>query len=138
MYNGIENEPVIFYVNTPNNIDGNLNIDIKDPKEVNVKTLIEKISENLYEIKYIPDRIGSYKIIIHYNDKEIINSPFSAKIVNPNKVKIIGEYEYFFNSSNTKIFDFELKSEKCFSFDTSEAGPGKYLTLHGTLLKLLF
>ena len=115
---------MVFFVNTPHNIEGNLNIEIKDPDNFHVKTSIEKLTETIYEIKYIPLKVGSFKILIHYNNVEIRNSPFLARIVNLNKIKTLGEYENFFKP-NAKGVNFELNVENCFCFDTSEAGPGK-------------
>lgn len=105
----------------PNYADGSLNIDIRDSKNSPCRFCINNLTENIYEIKYVPNEIGLYSIAIRYNDKELPGSPFISQIVNPNKVKILGENEYFLNA---KIFDFELNEEKFFCFDTSDAGPG--------------
>ena len=128
LYNGILNKPIAFFVNTPKYIEGNLNIEIKDPENFHVKTCIQKLTENIYEIKYVPLKVGLFTITIHYNSLLIKNSPFIVRVVNLEKIKILNEFDAIFRSiSNSKTFTFDLNVEKCLCFDTSEAGPGKII-----------
>lgn len=121
---GIQNVLSTFYVHVPSHIDGNLNIDILDPSSNTVKSYLKKLSETLYEIKYLPMEIGEFKIVINYNDAQIPSSPFLAQIVNLDKVKMLGERDLFFSAFNNKILELELEQERVLCFDTSEAGVG--------------
>lgn len=132
LFSGVQNVLSTFYVHVPTHIDGNLNIDILDPANNTVKSYLKKLSDTLYEIKYLPMDVGEFKIVINYNDQQIDSSPFRAQIVNLDKVKMLvssvgGECQrdlLFFSSYSHKILDLELEQERVLCFDTSEAGFG--------------
>ena len=125
-----------FYVHVPAHIDGNLNIDILDPSSNTVKSYLKKLSDTLYEIKYLPMDVGEFKIVINYNDQQIESSPFRAQIVSLERVKMRESYSsssqsrgedsgsHFFSLVNNKILDLELEQERVLCFDTTEAGLG--------------
>lgn len=98
LYQGIENTFSMFFIQIPSFLDGNLNIDIFDSKEHIVKTYITKLNDYLYEIKYLPQQVGTYKIDIRFNDELIPSSPFSAHVINPDKVTILDEGGEFFST----------------------------------------
>lgn len=137
LYTGILNNSASFFINTPKFIEGNLNIEIKDPENFHVKTSIQKLTENIYEIKYVPTKIGFFNIVINYNNVPIRNSPFIVRVVSLDRIKVIGEFENFFKAfSNVKIFNFDVNVEKCICFDTKEAGPGNLLNFKSLNFKL--
>ncbi|CAF0722259.1 unnamed protein product [Brachionus calyciflorus] len=78
-----------------------------------------KLDENLFEIKYVPNDVGTYKIIIKFNEEEIPSSPYYARVINPKKVKILDDFLNPFEPLNLG-----LNEEKCLCFDTSESGNG--------------
>ncbi len=124
LYYGLENETTSFYVYAPKYLDGNLSIEIIDSKKNSIKANIEKLTETLYEIKYLPVETGFLSIIIKYNEAEVPNSPFQVRILKPNKVRLLNEHCQLLTNVS-KLNDFEVNQEKNFFFDTTEAGPGK-------------
>ncbi len=123
LYYGVENDPTAFYVYAPRYLDGNLSIEIIDAKKNNIKANIEKLTETLYEIKYLPIEIGILNIVIKYNEVEVPNSPYQVRILKPNKVKLLDEKGLAL-SNVYKMYDLEVNHERTLCFDTSEAGPG--------------
>lgn len=100
---------------------GNLQIDIYDPNGNLIKNYINKINEYLNEIKYIPHKIGKYSIFVKLDGQEILSCPYIANIINPDKVTIQDDCQYFFS---TKNIDLEINQKKNFCFNTTEAGEG--------------
>ncbi|RNA20284.1 Filamin/ABP280 repeat containing protein [Brachionus plicatilis] len=121
LYNGLENTYSIFYAQIVNSIQGKLEIDICDPCGNLIKSYTSKINDYLYEIKYIPHKIGKYKIHIKFDGEKIPSSPFTANVINPDKVTIKDDCQYFFNARNV---DLEINQEKYFCFNTLDAGDG--------------
>jgi hypothetical protein len=100
-------------------------VEIVDPINHILSAKIDKLSDCVYEITYWPILVGIHKIILKWNEKELIGSPFLPNIVNTNKIKV---YDAFENQiDNNKVEIIELNTEKIFNFDTSEAGLGKSL-----------
>ena len=139
LYTGTLNNSTSFFINTPKYIEGNLNIEIKDPENFHVKTSIIKLTENIYEIKYLPNKVGLFHIIINYNGVPIRNSPFNVRVTSLDGIKVLGEFENFFKAfTNPKIFNFDVNVEKCICFDTKEAGPGNLLSYEKIEFLILF
>lgn len=99
---------------------GNLEIDIYDPNGNQIKNYMNPIDEFLDEIRYIPHKIGKYKIFIKL-DGQFFSSPYVANVINPDKVTIKDDCQYFFNKRH---IDLEVNQEKYFCFNTSNAGEG--------------
>ena len=123
LYYGIKNDSTAFYVYAPKYLDGNLNIEIADAKNNSIKANIQKLTETLYEIKYLPIEVGLLNIIIKYNESEVPNSPYRVRILKPNKVRLLNENGSVLNNVY-KMNDFEVNHERTLCFDTTEAGPG--------------
>ena len=97
------------------------------------------IQENigLFKVNYTPQEVGMYDVRVLWNGRDIPGSPFHPKIVNPRKVRVIGGWESLVDSKNKLMCT--MGETKKISFDTLEAGPGKfdYITLIILLLILI-
>jgi filamin len=143
LYYGVENDPTAFYVYAPKYLDGNLSIEIIDANKNNIKANIDKLTETLYEIKYLPVEVGTLCIVIKYNEQEVPNSPYQVRVVRPSKVRLLDEETGLLivpsqhnqpqnqqnqNQQNSsiagRIYDLEVNHERTLCFDTAEAGPG--------------
>ena len=124
LYRAIENQPAVFNINAPNNLDGNLNIEIKGSTSANnVRSYVKKQDKNNYEVTYFAMETGLFSIFIRWNDKEIMGSPFKTRVVNPAKIKLLDRIRH--GPQHNLLFDAALNEEKKFTFDTKDAGPGK-------------
>lgn len=121
LYNGLENTYSVFYAQIANSHNGKVEVEIFEPNGILIKNYMNKIDQFLYEVKYIPHKIGMYKICIKLDGKEIPLSPFIANVINPDKVTIKDDCQYFFNARN---IDLELSQEKLLCFNTFDAGEG--------------
>jgi len=66
--------------------------------------------------------VGTFKVNIQWNGRNVNGAPFDAKIIDPRKVKVLGGWESFVDSNFN--MNLTLKEEKVIRFDTSEAGQG--------------
>lgn len=74
----------------------------------------------------MPVEIGLLNIVIKYNDIEVPNSPYTVRILRPNRVKMLTESGVPLNNVY-KMYDLEVNQERVLCFDTSEAGPGQLI-----------
>ncbi|CAF4847370.1 unnamed protein product, partial [Rotaria sp. Silwood1] len=63
-------------------MQGDLQVHIEGSNSV-IKTTIDRITNNLLKVTYIPVEVGFINISIKWNDKDIMNSPFKANVTNP-------------------------------------------------------
>lgn len=120
---GVFNEPCSFIIDAKD-IYGSPEIKIDGP-ESDTSFSIEKCND-IYKVTYIPLEIGVFDIKILWNGQEIPNSPFHPHIVNLEKVRLIGGWDHVLDSENRLTMC--LGEERKFTFDISEAGPGKLTT----------
>ncbi|CAF3681830.1 unnamed protein product [Rotaria sp. Silwood1] len=67
-------------------MQGDLQVHIEGSNSV-IKTTIDRITNNLLKVTYIPVEVGFINISIKWNDKDIMNSPFKANVTNPGILK---------------------------------------------------
>ncbi|CAG2105929.1 unnamed protein product [Medioppia subpectinata] len=83
---------------------------------------IEKEDE-LYHVTYVPLEIGVFDVRVLWNGRDIPESPFHPRIVNLQKVRVIGGWDNVLDKDNQ--ISLCVGEEKRISFDISEGGPGK-------------
>ena len=93
------------------------------PKEEISPLLLQPASEDesIFEAEYTPEEIGVYELDVKLADRPVKDSPFKAKIADPEKVKVCEKKPIYAKPGET------VKLE-CY---TNEAGPG---TLTATLV----
>ncbi|GFQ94830.1 filamin-A [Trichonephila clavata] len=94
-----------------------------DGPETEAEVSIEEEEEGIFSVCYIPLETGLFDIKILWNNKEIPGSPYHPKVVNTNKMRVIGGLENFVDEQNH--IPLISGQEKRIPFDVSDAGPGK-------------
>lgn len=77
---GLYEKATTFMIDTKD-MEGDLQIRIENSKS-SIQNIVEKMTDNLYKVTYIPNEIGFVNISIKWNGKDIVNSPFKANIIN--------------------------------------------------------
>ncbi|GIZ01212.1 filamin-A [Caerostris extrusa] len=94
-----------------------------DGPETEAEVTIEEEEEGVYLVSYTPLEIGLFDVKILWNNKEIPGSPYHPRIVNTNKMRVIGGLENLVDEQNH--IQLIVGQEKRIPFDVSDAGPGK-------------
>ena len=76
-----------FVVCTENSGPGELKVDIEEDGEA-LEPFISAADETQYEVSYLPNKIGTIKISIKWDDRHIPGSPFKIKCADPTKFSI--------------------------------------------------
>ncbi|XP_023244649.1 filamin-B-like [Centruroides sculpturatus] len=97
-----------------------------DGPQSEVDCEIEEEEEGIYIVTYIPQEVGVFDIRILWNGREVAGSPFHPRIVNPQKVRIIGGWESLMDEQHRIALT--IGEEKRIPFDVGDAGPGKLKT----------
>lgn len=87
---------------------------------------IEEEEDGIFIVTYIPKEVGVFDIKILWNGREVPGSPFHPKVVNPQKVRIIGGWESLMDEQHRIALT--IGEEKRIPFDVGDAGPGKLKT----------
>ena len=90
---GVEDKPTLFYVYAQS--AGDLDVKIEGPNhftkhKVERQQNSDEPSNFSFAVKYTPVEVGTYKIFVKWNDKDLLGSPFAAYVSNPEKVKCVG------------------------------------------------
>ncbi|XP_054168385.1 filamin-C-like [Oppia nitens] len=120
LYCGIINEPTSFTINATG-IYGTPEVRIDGP-DSEAACNIEK-ENDLFHVTYVPLEIGVFDIRVLWNGKDIPESPFHPRIVNLQKIRIIGGWDNVLDSNNQ--INICVAEERKISFDISEGGPAK-------------
>ncbi|XP_054721310.1 filamin-A-like [Uloborus diversus] len=94
-----------------------------DGPETEAEVSIEEEESGVYIVKYIPEETGLFDIKVLWNNKEIQGSPYHPRVVNLNKMRIIGGLENLVDEQNH--IPLIVGEEKRIPFEVSDAGPGK-------------
>lgn len=120
LHSAVANQPAVFRIVAPDNLEGNLNIEIKGSDVLNnVRSFVKKLNKNEYEVTYFAMEVGVFMIYIKWNELPIYGSPFKARVVNPAKVHLLSS-----TSSHAKAIPVHVGEENALVFDTMGAGPG--------------
>ncbi|CAF0887782.1 unnamed protein product [Adineta steineri] len=100
---------------------GDLKVYMEGPNSI-IHPTMDRINNSLVKIIYKPVDVGFLNILVKWNGKDIINSPFKALVTNPERIRIVGGLQALFDAQNRmRVITNE---EKKICFDTSQAGPG--------------
>ncbi|CAM4955218.1 unnamed protein product [Rotaria socialis] len=102
-------------------MQGDLKVHIEGSNSV-IKNMLDRINDRLYKVTYRPVQVGFINISVKWNEKDILNSPFTANVTNPERVLIVGGWQSILDSQNR--MHVISNEEKKIHFDTSHAGPG--------------
>ena len=92
----------------------------------------KKLEEGVFQVTYVPREVGIFDVRINWNNREVAGSPFHPKIIDPNRVRLIGGWSDLQDSEGR--LQLIPRQETRLAFDISEAGPGRmkaYLTQEG-------
>ncbi|XP_041460314.1 filamin-B-like isoform X2 [Lytechinus variegatus] len=109
---GFVGKPADFMIDIRNAGRGGLGVTIEGPSEAEINC--EDNRDGTCSVNYTPDSPGIYTINILFDGNHIKDSPFSAKVVDPSRVKTSGP-----GLTNGAFMDFPCT----FQVDCSEAGP---------------
>lgn len=88
---GLLGKPAKFKVLTNDSV-GTLDIKITNKKEI-VQRELETDDNNDIFVTYIPTALEDHTINITVNEKNVPGSPWSPKIIDPNKIEVVGGWE---------------------------------------------
>ncbi|XP_062597927.1 filamin-C-like [Saccostrea cucullata] len=118
---GVVGQPAKFKIDS-RGFPGDLHIDIQGPHyPINFTRIPDK--DGTFNVTYTPEETGSHKIRINIDGRPIEKSPFTVKVVDPNKIRVSGGWRPLIDD-NERI-PLVVGKEKQIPFDASEAGPGE-------------
>jgi hypothetical protein len=126
LYHGIINEMASFFINMPTEIFGDISVEIQGSTTI-IRPVPNKLTDGVYQVQYTPKEVGLFKIFINWNNKRLPGCPFLSHIINPAKIKFLGEWKSAIEE-NKKI-NLDLNEETTINIDTTDAGPGKISNL---------
>ena len=123
LYAGEENKTASFDVHVGNR-NGDLGVKIEGPNSI-AKTTLEQ-GDGKFIVKYIPVEVGVFTLAVTWNGKDIPGSPFHPKVVDPNKVVVVGGWQQILDTKDR--VNLVVGEPKRLIFDVSQAGPGNLTT----------
>ncbi|KAL8615195.1 hypothetical protein ACOMHN_029211 [Nucella lapillus] len=76
---GVVDEPAFFTINTKQAGPGGLSLAVEGPSKTDIKCVDNQ--DGTCTVSYVPTAPGEYNITVKFADKNIVGSPFTAKIV---------------------------------------------------------
>ena len=101
LHHAVEDRPACFVVDTQGAATkgSSLQVSIEGPNHY-AKSHIERQPSvpGSFLVKYTPVECGLFNIYVKWNERDIVGSPFCATVVNPNKIKLLGQVFIFFTN----------------------------------------
>lgn len=119
LHAGVENKVATFVVHVGNR-NGDLGLKVEGPNSI-AKTTSEKDGDRVL-VTYVPVEVGVFTLAVTWNGKDIPGSPFHPKVVDPNKVVVLGGWQQILDSKDR--VHLVVGEPKRIVFDVSQAGPG--------------